>query len=172
MRFETVEIPETATTAENVNIKFVVANYGAASAQASKAYIYNGSKKIGTVNIAALAVNKQATYSYTIDAGKLKSGKRKIKIVLDGNKKIAELNEKNNTSTATIKVEKFAPDTASAMSLRTTNNNSTKTSSSNNNTTNLTTWQTTNNDLALNGASNPLIESTDLLNDKNKGMLA
>ena len=93
-------------------------------------------------------------------------------MVKNGNKKIAELNEKNNTSTATIKVEKFAPDTASVMSLRTTNDNSTKTNSSNNNITSLTTWQTTNNDLALNGASNPLIESTDLLDDKNKGMLA
>ena len=105
-----MQLPREAVEDEEVDLQFTVINEGTKAACATEAYIYDGGRKIGAVDVAALEIGESATYHFAIEADSLSATKHKIKVVLDAEQEIWELSEKNNTETESIKIERAAAD--------------------------------------------------------------
>ncbi|MBE6376438.1 MAG: hypothetical protein E7050_08230 [Lentisphaerae bacterium] len=92
------------TSANTVKLNFTVKNNGNSRVGASKAYLYDGSKKLATLSLAAFTANSSRSFSYTLNAANLANGTHKFKIVADGANSYRENNEKNNSLTNSVSV--------------------------------------------------------------------
>ena len=110
LKLQSVTVPSEVMNSDAVTLKFTVTNSGRVKAAASYVCIYDGSKKLGSVAVSALAAGKSVTKSFTIAAGTLSSGSRNIKLVADGTSKVAESNESNNTVSRTLSVAQLPAD--------------------------------------------------------------
>ena len=88
----------------SVKLTFKVANRGNSTAAASKLKVYDGSKLLKTISVKSIAAGKSCSYSVTLKGSALGLGSRKITLVADADKKIAETNESNNKVSKTVKV--------------------------------------------------------------------
>ena len=98
------DIAASAKTNEDLKLTVTVKNQGGISAKASRVYVYNDGVKIGDIYIGAVYAGKTYTNSYTIAAGTLKAGDRKIRLVADGANIVPESDNNNNGYTRTVKV--------------------------------------------------------------------
>ena len=94
------------TSANTVKLNFTIKNNGNGTSGASKAYIYDGTKKLATVSVAAIAAKSSKTYSYTLNTGNLATGTHKFKVVADGANTVKENNESNNALTKSVSVSR------------------------------------------------------------------
>ena len=94
------------TGANTVKLNFTIKNNGNGTSGASKAYIYDGTKKLATVSVAAIAAKSSKTYSYTLNTGNLATGTHKFKVVADGANTVKETNESNNALTKSVSVSR------------------------------------------------------------------
>jgi subtilase family serine protease len=96
-----------STIAANGSVKFTVTvkNAGNVTSKACKLYFYDSAvKKLGGVNVAALAAGKSAIYTCTIAGSKLAVGSNSVIVKVDASGVMKEVNESNNKLTKTIKV--------------------------------------------------------------------
>ena len=96
---------EACTTDEPVKVTFAIKNIGYITAEATKAYIYDGEVFLGSLDvpeISAGAVSGKLTY--TIPAGELTTGSHAIRVVADGESQALEINTVNNSATAVVTI--------------------------------------------------------------------
>ena len=87
------------STAKSVKIKFNVLNAGNLGAsRGTYVYVYDGSKKLGSVYVGPISAGGSKAKSFTIAKGKLKVGTHTIKLVADATKVLEEINESNTVS--------------------------------------------------------------------------
>ena len=87
------------TTAKSVKIKFNVLNAGNLGAsRGTYVYVYDGSKKLGSVYVGPISAGGSKAKSFTIAKGKLENGTHTIKLVADATKVLKESNENNTVS--------------------------------------------------------------------------
>ena len=100
------------TTARSVKIKFNVLNAGNLGAsRGTYVYVYDGSKKLGSVYVGPISAGSSKAKSFTIAKGKLKVGTHTIKLVADATKVLEEINE-SNTVSKKLKVSRPLPNLA------------------------------------------------------------
>jgi len=92
---------------EALKITFKIMNNGNVTAKPSKLYIYDGNKKIGSIDVNYIEARASKSYSYTIAAGKLAVGKHTISMIADATGVINEINGTNNKAAKTVSVEKI-----------------------------------------------------------------
>jgi len=97
--------PATATTNQDITLKFNLINSGNIATGTSWIYIYDGNKKIGSIKADSLKAYGSVQYSYKISAGVLSAGNHNIKIVADASNAIKEKDEGNNSISKSISIK-------------------------------------------------------------------
>ena len=87
-----------------VKLSFKIANNGQSWAVASKLFVYDGNTKLKEFSIGAIDGGKERNCTVTLSGSELALGSRKIYLVTDAGKVIAESNEDNNKAYRTIQV--------------------------------------------------------------------
>ena len=102
---ESVSCASSIYSNANLKITAKLKNNGNVTIGASKLYFYKNGKKLGGVNVAALAAGSSKSYSYTVKAGKLSIGSNEIVIKADATGLFKEKNESNNRVVKNITVK-------------------------------------------------------------------
>ena len=89
----------------SVQLRFKYANKGSGDAGASILKVYDGNTLLRTFSMGSVAAGSYRNATVTIQGSELGNGARKIYLVADADKKIAESNEENNKAYRTVQVE-------------------------------------------------------------------
>ncbi len=95
-----------ATDKEALTLSFTVTNTGYASSGATVCRLYDGGNLLYTINIPALPVNSYSSANITLPS--LTAGIHNIRLILDENNAVTELDESNNVFTHTLTVTSSA----------------------------------------------------------------
>ena len=102
-----VSIAESDVTADSpFTVNFTVRNSGSAGAGApSVAKLYDGDTLLGSVDVESLGVGLSVVKQITVEAGALSVGRHNLRVVVDANNAVEELDEMNNARAISVDVK-------------------------------------------------------------------